>query len=118
MNWDKKPTASHANDIKPKEATQLDSGEVLESESDEGSTPDPNPPESKTKSGLTILKPTYTNPGMDTKSLLVPRTSMATRSKGKLMLDNNTIPLDDTIKPFSKLEKSITINPVQGYLQI
>ena len=68
-------------------------------------TPDPKPPETKTKDGMTILKPTYTNPGMDTKSLVVPRTPMATRSKGKLMLDNNAIPLDDTIETFVRSRK-------------
>ena len=105
INWDKKPTAQHAGDIKPKEATQLDSGEILESESEDDKTPGPKPPETKTKDGLTILKPTYTNPGMDTKSLVVPRTPMTTRSKGKLMLGNNAIPLDDTIETFVRSRK-------------
>ena len=81
----KKPTASHANDVKPKEVTQLDSGEVLDSESDDDKTPepDPKPPETKTMEGLTFLRPIYTNPGMDTKSLVVPRTPLATRFKRK-----------------------------------
>ena len=85
----------------------MDSGEVLDSESDDDKTPepDPKPPETKTKEGLTILKPTYTNPGMDTKSLVVPRTPMATRSKGKLLLDNNVLPLDDTIETFVRSRK-------------
>ena len=51
------------------------------------------------------MKPTYTNPGMDTKSLVVPRTPMATRSKGKLLLDNNAIPLDDSIETFVRARK-------------
>ena len=105
MNWDKNSSASHGKDIKPKEATQLDSGEVLDSESDEDNTPDPKPPESKTKSGLTILKPIYINPGMDTKNLVVPRTPMVTRSKGKLMLDNNATPLNDIIETFVRSRK-------------
>src|SRR5687768_3403213 len=42
---------------------------------------------------------------MDTKSLLVPKAPMATRSKGILMLDNNAIPLDDTIETFVRSRK-------------
>src|SRR5688500_11257474 len=42
---------------------------------------------------------------MDTKSLVVPQTPMNIRSKGKLMLGNKAIPLDDTIETFVRARK-------------
>src|SRR5687768_3473803 len=86
----------------PKDVNQFDSGEVLESDEN---TPDPKPPDPKPKELLTVLKPSYTNSGMNTKSLVVPGTPIVTRSKGRLMLDNNVIPLDDTIETFVRTRK-------------
>ena len=37
--------------------------------------------------------------------MVVPRTPMATRSKGKLFLDDKVIPLDDTIETFVRARK-------------
>jgi len=42
---------------------------------------------------------------MNTKTLVVPRTPIVTRSKGKLKLDNNVIPMDDTIETFVRSGK-------------
>lgn len=73
--WVKKYTATHAGDAKPKEVIKSDSGEV-ETKSEETETPDPKP-----KEKLTILKPTYINPGMSTKTLMVSRSHNVTRLK-------------------------------------
>src|SRR5688500_15443933 len=65
INWDtKKPTASHAGDVMPKDVNQFDSREVLES--DENSF-DLKPPDPKPKELMKVLKPGYTNPGINTK---------------------------------------------------
>src|SRR6478672_8093893 len=78
INWDdKKHTATHAGDVKPKEIIQSDSGEV---ETEDNTLQDPKPSDPTPKASLTVLKPTYTNYGMDTKTLVVPRTPIVTRS--------------------------------------
>src|SRR5687768_8670736 len=59
MNWDKKPTATHAGDVKHKEVTQFDSREV---DSDVIVIIDPKPPDPKHKESLTVMKSTCTNP--------------------------------------------------------
>ena len=44
ITGNKKPTASHVNDVKPKEVAQLDSEDVFDSdESDDDKTPEPDP---------------------------------------------------------------------------
>ena len=53
-----------------------------------------------------VLKPSYVNPDMDTSKLIVPKEmGRITRSKGKLILDNDPIPMDDTIPTYSKSKK-------------
>jgi hypothetical protein len=96
INWDNKmSTATHDGDVKLKEVTTFYSGEVesdviTANHLDSGETisdlielpvpelpvpkppdpepPDPKPPDPKHKESLTVLKHTYTNPGMNIRS--------------------------------------------------
>ena len=53
-----------------------------------------------------MLKLDYVNPGLDTTGLYSPRdTGVVTRSKGKLKLDNDVLPLDDSTDTFVRSKK-------------
>ena len=70
-----------------------DSGELLDAYVP-SATSNPNNDES-------ILKSDYVNPGLDTTAFYSPKDKgMTTRSKGKLKLDNDAVPLDESIKTF------------------
>ena len=57
-------------------------------------------------SNVPIIKPICTNLGLDTTNVFMPRTlGPTTRSKGKLKLDNETLPIDETIDPFTRTKK-------------
>lgn len=92
INWGKH-TATHARDVKPEKSIQSNPGKV---KTEDNTSPDPKPPDPKPKEPLTVLKPTFINPSMDTKTLVIPRTSIVTRLKGKLLLDNSEKPMDNT----------------------
>src|SRR5688500_16176609 len=52
------------------------------------------------------LKPTYENPGIDTSQLTFPKDNeIITRSKGKLILDNVPLPLEESIKTYVRVKK-------------
>jgi len=57
-------------------------------------------------SNVPIIKPICTNLGLDTTNVFMPRTlGPTTRSKGKLKLDNETLPIDETIDSFTRTKK-------------
>ena len=52
---------------------------------------------------LSVLKPDYTNLGLDTFTLKTFKTfGFTTRSKGKLKLDNETLPIHETTETFTR----------------
>lgn len=95
-NTTPKFTGEHGNNVMPQISLPID----IEEESKEDI---PLPAEPKTD--VAILKPDYTNPGLDTSTLTVPAIGPVTRSKSKLKLDNNLLPMDESIKTFTRLGK-------------
>ena len=94
------PTANHAGDIMPNDYNK-DQIEVIEDEVLHN-----DPPKIPHDPNLPILKLDYTNEGLDTTSLVLPKsTGPTTRSKGKLKLDNDLLPIDDTIETYTRTKK-------------
>ncbi|HEY9710848.1 MAG TPA: reverse transcriptase domain-containing protein, partial [Oculatellaceae cyanobacterium] len=95
-----KNTAIHANDVIPKSVDVQD----LSDEDDkhiENVIPEKTNP---------IARPTYkqdyTNLGLDTSHLALPKgTGPVTRSKGKLALDNTPLAVDESIETFTRSKK-------------
>ena len=82
-------------------------------------------PEPVINSKIPVMKPTYTNLGLDTASLVIPKApGLTTRSKGKLKLDNEIPPLDETINSLQTFDcvmvvtSSLTSNPFLVFLFI
>ena len=51
------------------------------------------------------LKPTYINPGLDTDAMFVPKEPPKSNGNSKLVLDNQPIPLDETIPTYGRTVK-------------
>ena len=98
MDIQDKATANHGGDIMPVKAAEQD--DILE---DSGESPEVYvpPATSDPNNDESILKSDYVNPGLETTTLYSPKdTGISTRSKGKLKLDNDAIPLDESIETF------------------
>ncbi|HEY9706697.1 MAG TPA: hypothetical protein V6D48_00665, partial [Oculatellaceae cyanobacterium] len=53
-----------------------------------------------------VIKPNYDNPGLDRSTLAIPKTNgPITRSKGKLRLDNDILPIDESINSYPRVKK-------------
>ena len=66
-----------------------------------------------TLESIRMPKQKYVNPGLDTTVIEVPRvTGPITRSKGKLKLDNDVMPVDESIETFTR-SKQLPYKEVQ-----
>ena len=97
-----KTTATHGGDILP---DRIEHGDNLEDQDTQLEVYVPTSPSNSNKD-KSVLKLDYVNPGLDTTGLYSPRdTGVVTQSKGKLKLDNDVLPLDDSIDTFVRPKK-------------
>ena len=93
-----KATANHGGDIMPADYNP-ELMQVIEADPEETIMPNMD-------NEVSVLKPNYTNLGLDTSTLETPKTlGPTTRFKGKLKLDNETLPIDETIETFTRTKK-------------
>ena len=110
-----KETATHGNDVMPNEKEVAEEETVNEPMDQEDDTLGEARPTVQIRE-RTTFKPTYENPGLDTTHLSIPREDgVTTRSKEKLILNNDPVPLDDSIesnvRSKKKLYKGIKYKP-------
>ena len=95
-NTTPKFTGEHGNNVMPQGTLPIDIEETFKEDITLPMAP---------KTDVAILKPDYTNPGLDTSNLTAPAIGPVTRSKSKLKLANNLLPMDESIKTFTRLGK-------------